>query len=342
MTNTFAYIALSGDEKLLTFSHTVATGDLTLLRALPLDGSPGPLATDPSQHNLYVGIRSSCQILTYTIDENDARLTKIGEPVSLDADPCYLATDRSGNFLFSAYFRAGMVKVHAIHEDGTIGKEPVDEWVTDERAHCILPDADNRFLFVPHIEPPNVIDQYRFNATTGKLTPANPAQIHPPAGEGPRHYAYHPILSDIVYFSNENGGSVTVYQLDGESGTLTPIQRIAGLPDDFSGENTSAQIHVHPSGHTLYMSNRGHDSLVYFTIDPDDGRLQLINWQPTIAVPRAFGLDPTGRFLYVTGQRDGDLAAYGIDETSGELNHLWTRPVGKVPSWVMLLALESA
>ena len=101
VTHTFAYIALSGDDKLLIFSHSAATGDLNLLRALPLDGAPGPLATNPSQHNLYVGIRSTCQILSYTIDENDAGLTQIGEPVSLDADPCYLAlTPGTGKRLF--------------------------------------------------------------------------------------------------------------------------------------------------------------------------------------------------------------------------------------------------
>ena len=29
-------------------------------------------------------------------------------------------------------------------------------------------------VFVPHIEPPNVIDQYRFDAESGKLTPNDP------------------------------------------------------------------------------------------------------------------------------------------------------------------------
>ena len=128
------------------------------------------------------------------------------------------------------------------------------------------------------------------------------------------------------------------------TGTLSPMQRIAALPDGFTGQNTGSQIYVHPSGRTLYMSNRGHDSIACFVIDLDEeggarGSLRLLGWQPTVAVPRAFGLDPAGRFLYVSGQRDGDLAAYRIDGEMGELSHLWTRPVGDVPAWVLLLAL---
>ena len=82
----------------------------------------------------------------------------------------------------------------------------------------------------------------------------------PPAGDGPRHYCYHP-NGKVVYFDNEQGCSVTAYRFDQEDGSLAPFQTVSTLPGDWDGENTCAQIWMNPSGRNLYVSNRGHDSV---------------------------------------------------------------------------------
>jgi 6-phosphogluconolactonase (cycloisomerase 2 family) len=54
--------------------------------------------------------------------------------------------------------------------------------------------------------------QFRFDAETGRLSANTPSRVEQPDLIGPRHYCFHPSL-DIVYFSNEQGCSVSVYRI---------------------------------------------------------------------------------------------------------------------------------
>lgn len=332
-----AYIAVGGEEKLLQFALNPNDGALTLQEEIKVDGAPGPLAVDPTQRFLYVGLRSTCQLVSFQIEATTGRLQPFGTPVALDSDPCYLSTDRAGRFLLAAYYRGGEATVHPIGANGVLGHEAVCTVATMPYAHCIRTDPTNRFAFLPHVAESNTIVQFRFDAVTGQLTPNTPAQVTPPPGTGPRHYVYHP-TKDIVYFSNEQGGSVTGYQLDPTQGTLTPFQTLSTLPADFTGSNTCAKIQIDPAGRFLYVSNRGHDSIACFAID-SNGSLTALGQQPTEPTPRAFGLDPAGNFLYATGQGSGKLTAYRIDQDSGRLQPLATYTIGERPMWVMVLAL---
>ena len=336
MSHCYAYIALGGEDKLLIFAVNSDDGSLHLQQEISLGGSPGPLAVDPSQQYLYVGLRSTNEIVSFRIDPSNGDLTPFGGAVSLDADPCYLAIDRQGRFLFSSYYGAGKIMVHTINSAGGLAQQPVDVHLTAERAHCIQPDPSNQFVFVPHTAGPNLIFQFRLDSQTGNLTPNSVPRIVPKGGEGPRHYVFHP-TKDLVYFSNEQGCSVTAYRLDPEAGTLSFIQTLSTLPDGYAGSNTCAQIHIHPSGRFLYVSNRGHDSIACFAVDDTSGQLTSLGQQPTEPTPRVFGLDPTGRYLYAAGQGSGQLAAYRLDEESGILRPLRTYPVGERPMWVMVL-----
>ena len=60
---------------------------------------------------------------------------------------------------------------------------------------------------------------------------------------------------------------------------------------------------------------------------------------PTEPVPRAFGLDPEGRFLFVGGLDSGRLASYQIDQDNGELTPLETYEGGNRPMWVLIANL---
>ncbi|NJN84262.1 MAG: lactonase family protein [Caldilineaceae bacterium] len=335
----FAYIAIGGEDKLLKFEMDPESGELNDRREVMLRGGPGPLAVDPTQGKLYIGLRSVREIVSYGIDDHTGDLTPLGEPALLDADPCYLATDRTGRFLFSAYYGAGKVMVHPLHADGSVGQKPVTEIATAERAHCIRPDPSNRYVLVPHTAGPNLIFQFEFDAESGALTPNRVPKVVPPPGEGPRHYVYHP-NQPVVYFSNEQGCSVTAYSFDAERGTLAPFQTLSTLPPSFDGANTCAQIHIHPTGRYLYVSNRGHDSIACFAVDMASGRLTSLGQQSTEPTPRVFGLDPAGNFLFAAGQGSGVLAAYRIDAATGLLDPIAEYKVGERPMWVMLLDLD--
>jgi 6-phosphogluconolactonase len=219
-------------------------------------------------------------------------------------------------------------------------------------AHAIQTDPSNQFTFVPHIarfndnvlEPlrestgPNVIWQLRFDAQTGRLTPNTPLQVEPATRLGPRHYCFHPRL-EIVYFSNEQGCSVTAYRLDPATGTLTAVQTLTTLPEGFTARNTCSQIHLTASGQFLYVGNRGHNSLAGFAVDATTGQLTALGHVATEAVPSAFGLDPTDQFVFAAGTASGRLASYRINGETGTLAPLETYVVGQRPAAVLVTRL---
>src|SRR5437667_84297 len=98
---------------------------------------------------------------------------------------------------------------------------------------------------------PHAIWQFTFDAHPGRLTPTAPARVEPDALLGPRHFCFHPSL-DILYFSNEQGCSVTGYRLDPATGTLTALQTLTTLPEGYTERNTCSQIQITASGRFLY------------------------------------------------------------------------------------------
>jgi len=332
------YVSLAGDDRISIYVLDPDTGKLTLQGDVAAPRGPAPLALDPTRCFMYAGLRASREMASFAVDPASGDLSLIGT-VGLRSDPCYIATDQSGRFLFSAYYGAGMVAVHRIGTDGGV-REPALQWVeTAPHAHCIQTDPSNRFVYVPHTVPSNLILQFAFDQATGTLTPLAMPRACAEAGVGPRHYCFHP-TSDSVYFSNEQGCSVSAYRRDSSAGILTRVQTVSTLPAGYEGENTCAQIHIHPTGRFLYVSNRGHDSIAGFAIDEVTGQLTPLGQQRTEPRPRAFNTDPSGHTLFAAGQGSNRLAAYRIDERSGMLAPLETYAVGENPMWVLMLELS--
>jgi 6-phosphogluconolactonase len=341
------YVCLQDDDRLAVFVIDAESGRLTRQADLPVEGGPSVMALGHDGRILYLGRRGAPAISSYRIDPQTGAPALIGTTATPDA-PTFLAPDRTGRYLLSAYYQGGYALVHRIAADDSLAASPVDRQETATGAHAIATDPSNRFAFVPHIasiqdnvlEPPknipgpNTIFQFRFDAQSGRLMPNAPAQLAPAERLGPRHYCCHPNL-DLVYFSNEQGCSVTAYRLDRNAGTLAAVQTISTLPQGYTTRNTCSQIHLTPSARFLYVGNRGHNSIAGFAVDAASGRLAPIGRAPTEAVPSAFGLDPEGRFLFAAGTATGRLASYRIDPESGALTQLATENVGRRPAAVL-------
>jgi 6-phosphogluconolactonase len=341
------YVCAQDDNKIAAFTMDADTGQLTPQAELPVAGGPSVMAISPDRRTLYVGQRTGEAISSFRIDPGTGGLSLLGS-ISQAHAPTFLAPDCAGRYLLSAYYQGGGAAVYHLGGDGAIGA-PSQEWLaTATGAHAIQTDPSNRFVFVPHIariqdnvlEPPkdnpgpNVIMQFRFDADTGRLTANSPFRVEPTERLGPRHYCFHP-TQNLVYFSNEQGCSVTGYRLDPASGTLTAAQTISTLPDGYTARNTCSQIHLTPSGRFLYVGNRGHNSIAGFAVDSATGRLAAIGRVSTEAVPSAFGLDPAGRFVFAAGTASGRLASYRIDQETGALTPLTTYAVGQRPGAVL-------
>jgi 6-phosphogluconolactonase len=154
------------------------------------------------------------------------------------------------------------------------------------------------------------------------------------AGAGPRHLAFHPTLP-LVFVSNELDSTVATLRLDAESGKLSPLDARSTLPTGWTGTNYPADIHVAPSGRTLYVSNRGHNSIAVFSVAPATGALALEQVVSTSgAWPRNFSLDPTGGWLLVANQQSDSVVVFARDRESGRLTP--TRQQIAIPSPVCL------
>jgi 6-phosphogluconolactonase len=343
------YVSLQDEDKIAAFAMDAETGRLTPQADVPAAGGPSAMASSPDRRILYVGYRTRPAISSFRIDQNTGVLTLLGT-VSQEHAPTFLAPDRTGKYLLSAYYQGGGTAVYGLGSDGTVGAASHDWLATDTGAHAIATDPSNRFAFVPHIarvqdnvlEPPknipgpNVIMQFRFDAETGRLTANTPLRVEQPDLIGPRHYCFHPSL-DIVYFSNEQGCSVTAYRLDRMTGTLSAVQTVTTLPDGYTARNTCSQIHLTASGKFLYVANRGHNSIAGFAVD--DGHLTAIGHAATEAVPSAFALDPAGHFVFAAGTASGRLASYRISGETGALTPLTTQAVGQRPAAVLITRL---
>jgi 6-phosphogluconolactonase len=335
----YMYVSLQDDDKILVFTMDAATGQLTPKGEVPVSGGPSPLTIRPDRKVLYVGHRNVPAISSFRIDPDTGGLTQSGT-VSPEAAPTFLSTDRTGRFVLSAYYQGARAAVHPLRDDGSVGSPPIEWLETATGAHAMQTDPSNKFAFVPHIagNGPNAIFQFRFDEHTGHLTPNSPLRVEPESHLGPRHYCFHP-TQNILYFSNEQGCSVTGYRLDTSTGTLLAFQTITTLPEGYSERNTCSQIQISPSGKFLYAPNRGHNSIAGFSVDVSSGRLTAIEHVATEAVPSAFSLDPEGHFLFAAGSASNRLASYRVNRDTGKLTPLETYAVGKRPMWVLMTRL---
>jgi len=155
-------------------------------------------------------------------------------------------------------------------------------------------------------------------------------------GAGPRHVAFHPTLP-LAFAINELTSTITSLSWDPATGRLAAAGSVSSLPAGYSGENSTAEIAVHPNGRFLYGSNRGHDSIAVFTIGPM-GTLTLVEHEPTRGqTPRNFAIDPAGKWLIAANQKSNSLAVFNIDQDTGELTSVG--PLAQVGTPVCVLFL---
>ena len=340
------FVALSAEGRVVRFAQDSDTGELDPVASFDTPGGPAPIAISPAGDYLYVGRRAAKQLSAYRLDRASGEVELVGE-TALRSDSNYLATDTTGGYVFSAYYTAGACAVHRVGTD----RAPTEVvWIaTGSGAHCMHTDPSNRFAILNHVAEPdhhNRIYQYRFDASTGALSPNDPASLIPSAAAvGPRHLCFHPALPTL-YTSNEQGCSVTAYAFDREAGTLSEVQTLSTLPTDYTGENTCSQIRMDTAGRFLYIGNRGHDSVASFAIDAESGALRATGHAPTDPLPRPLNVAPDGRFLYVAGTETGRINCYAIDQQEGALTrgtaYLAGADAASSPMWIALLDAQEA
>jgi len=140
-----------------------------------------------------------------------------------------------------------------------------------------------------------------------------------PAGDGPRHFHFHP-NGKWFYSIQEEGSTIVLFDFDSASGKLKARQTISTLPPGFAGSNFCSEILLSGDGKFVYAGNRLHDSIGIFAVG-EDGSLSYVGEEWTRGnYPRSFNFGPSGDFLYCCNQRGDNIAVFKVDRASGGLN----------------------
>lgn len=316
-----------------------------------------PMRISPDKRYLYATVRTKpYMVVTYAIDHKTGALKQLSQGSLADSFPS-ICVDRTGRYLLGASYGGNKVSVNAIGKNGKVS-DPKQVIPTAVNAHCIIIDKTNRYVFVPHLGTDQIF-QFRFDAKTGKLAANTPPIVQMPSGTGPRHI----ILSGdnkFAYLLSEMAGTVTTLSLDQKTGLLTTVSEVSALspdsklrkgvprglpvppgesPRDVSNDIWASDLSLTPDGNYLYTLERTSSTINAFSVDAASGKLTYLASTPTEKQPRGFRIDPTGKYMVVSGELSDMISSYAI-EANGALKLLGQYPTGKDSNWVEIVSFN--
>jgi 6-phosphogluconolactonase len=179
-------------------------------------------------------------------------------------------------------------------------------------AHQAIVDPSGRRLYVCDLGTDSIwIHDLNDTFTINRLS-----SVKVPTGYGPRHMVFPPHLS-FAYLICELNAHVLTYAWDSKTGYLSLIRNLPGLPATWDGVPAGAAICVHPSGRSLYASQRNHNSLAIYRLDPDGIPTLVQHLSSGGHEPRDFDFDPTGRWMIVANLSSNNLSVHELDPATG-------------------------
>ncbi|MBY5992855.1 lactonase family protein [Ferrimonas balearica] len=297
-------ITLSPEQKTLAPAQLLTAMD-----------NPSYLALSADQHHLYA-VSETGKGAVHAFAWQAGALRPLGQQSSQGASPCHLSLHPDGQALAVANYMGGNSAVLPVEVDGALrpatarwayqGQGPNTERQEAPHAHYAQWSADGRHLYTVDLGSDTLWQQ-----EDGRSEPAVALKLHP--GDGPRHLAFHPTLP-VAYLLNELSNTLVVADRNVEDGTLSERQRLATLPEGFTGHSQAAAVKLSADGTRLYLSNRGHNSLAVFEVSSDGALVLMQHIDSGGDWPRDFALSQDGRWLVVANERSGRLALFAVAE----------------------------
>ncbi len=290
-------------------------------------------------------------ITSFAIDSVHGKLRKIGQQPSGGVNPVYVSAHPTGKWIAVANYAESTIAAFPVDQNGLIGPYSQRITFTDSSVyklrqekshpHAAVFSPDGRFLFVPDLGA-DKIRVFSFDADASvPIQPLLENTVKTAPASGPRHLTFHP-NGHFAYCIEELSGNVTVYGY--ANGKLDSLQTLFANSTQQTFYS-SADIHVSPDGHFIYVSNRGknENTLTIFRVDGVTGLLTFVAHQGTLGDhPRNFCISPDGRFLIVANQISGNLMVFKRNQENGMLtkvgqdvwmknpSSLWMRGYGNV------------
>ncbi|QDU37707.1 6-phosphogluconolactonase [Maioricimonas rarisocia] len=340
----------SGSQGIYTGTLDLATGTLSSPQLAAEADNPGFLAISHNGRFLYsvANSKEGNWIVAWAIDRDTGTLTELNRQETGGVNPCHVSVGPKDRYVVYANYTGGSCGLMPLADDGSLlprssffqhsGGSGVNEKRQEgPHPHSARTAPGGQLVMVPDLGQDRV-RIYRVADDGRSMTPNDPPVATTPPGGGPRHVAFSPD-GRWMYVNNEMASSVTMFDLDPSTGVTEAKQTISTLPEDFTGNNSTAEILVHPTGRFVYCSNRGHDSIAAFAIDESTGMLTEIGRTSSGGnTPRNFGITPDGRYVIAANQSSDDVAVLKVDLKTGELS-----PTGnsiKVPHCICVRFLK--
>jgi 6-phosphogluconolactonase len=295
--------------------------------------NPSYLAFDRTGRTLYAVHGDRSEVSAFRVDPADGTVSFLNRQSTYGTNPVHLVLDATGRFLLIANYATGSLVALPVAGDGSL--EPVCDLVLlpgetgphkigqgFSHPHQLLPDPAGTGFIVPD---KGLDTTFVVRVDGGKLRLDLDRRLTARPGAGPRHAAFHP-AAPILYLLNELDSTLATCRYDAATRRLDPLELVSTQPPEYFGANSGAAIAVPPSGRFVYATNRGHDSVAIFAVDPANYRLRPVDWVSTCGkVPRFMTLDPSGQVLFVANEASDTIVSFRVDPASGGLT-----PTGQV------------
>lgn len=319
---------LNGTGKgIQVFEVNPYTDDWTHVQTLETMQDPAFLTFDQSKEFLYCVHGDTELTSSFKVDKESGRITYLNTVNLGGKNPVYAIPDHTNSFMLYACLDGGMVCAVTRNDDGSLGDVvyrldlPGKDKGKPSCPHMITYDRSGKFLMVP-AKGGRGLD---CGATAG----LNVLTFDPECGfkqvfalggrniDECRHVAFHP-NGELVYLLNEKRSMVISIHMNRETGEVIPFQVSQTLPDDcvdLDPKLYTAGIGLTGDGRYLYVTNRGHDSLAMFKIDPESGRLKIQGWMPCGGrFPWAMEFAQNDSILYVANAFSSTIEHFNVGE----------------------------
>jgi 6-phosphogluconolactonase len=265
-------------------------------------------------------------ISAFAIDRKTGSLAFLNKVSAGGNQPNQIVVDPGGTIAMTVNYNSGTVAAYGIEADGRLTEpiytdqhagQPLSPKQPGPRAHGVVFSNDSRFAYVAELGLDRVY-VYRVDPIKRAIVPFDPPFVSMnKGGSGPRRLQLHP-NGRFLYVNHETDSAVSVFEVNG--GGLKQVQTLSTLPSDHSGNNSTAEIQIDRTGRFLYVTNRGHDSIALFRVNPSNGTLTAFSHTPAGGrTPRNITIDPTNQYLISANQNGNNLVVFRIDPGTGAL-----------------------
>ena len=268
------------------------------------------------------------EIASFDFDVKTGKLALLQRVSSVCAPACHIGQSPDHDYVVISSYHGGVIGLHCVTDNGQLSVlkdqkkhtgqsiDPIRQ--TTSHVHCAVFSPDGKHIIVLDLGS-DQISVYTIDQKETKLCLLN--QVYTAEGAGPRHLTFHP-TGRFVYVVHELDSTITTYTFDSVLGTLSPLQTLTTLPSSFVGINTTAEILVDQEARFLYASNRGHDSIAVYEIDPMKGTLRVAQHVSTQGKhPRHFQLTPDGQYLLVANRDTNNVTIFHVNRSNGRLTY---------------------